>query len=58
MAERRIEGNFKQGWGIALLIVGLAVGAFAAAGLIKQRTFHSPNDVLAPAGSTGAPAAH
>jgi hypothetical protein len=54
MTERRIEANFQQGWGVALLIVALAVGAFAAAGYIKQRTYHSPNDVLAPSGATHA----
>jgi hypothetical protein len=40
--------NFSQGWGIAGLITGMAIGAFALAGYIKSRTFHSPNDVTAP----------
>ena len=49
MADRRIEGNFSQGWGVAAFIVLLAVGAFVVAGTIKKNTFHSPND---PGGAT------
>ncbi len=49
MADRRIEGNFSQGWGVAAFITLLAVGAFVAAGVYKKNTFHSPNDVTAPA---------
>jgi hypothetical protein len=49
MADRRIEGNFSQGWGVAAFITLLAVGAFVAAGVYKQNNFHSPNDVSAPA---------
>ena len=45
---RRIEGNFNQGWGIAAFITFLAAAGFATAFMIKQRTFHSPNDVTAP----------
>ena len=48
MAERRVEGNFSQGWGVAAFIVVLAVGAFVTAGVIKSRTYHSPNDPVAP----------
>lgn len=48
MQDRRIEGNFSQGWGIAGLIVLLAVVAFVSAGLVKRNTFRSPNDPLAP----------
>jgi hypothetical protein len=51
MAERRIEGNFSQGWGVAAFIVMLAVGAFVSAGVIKCRTYHSPNDPVAPSAS-------
>jgi hypothetical protein len=47
MASRRIEGNFNQGWGIGLLVVALAVGAFVVAGMIHQRTYRSPLDPLA-----------
>lgn len=59
MAGRRIEGNFNQGWGIAAFITLLAAAGFATAYTIKQRTFHSPNDVTAPTGSaeSHAPAA-
>jgi hypothetical protein len=56
MEDRRIEGNFSQGWGIAGFIVLLAVAAFVTAGLIKQNTFHAPVDALG-APPTAAPAA-
>jgi hypothetical protein len=56
MAGRRIEGNFNQGWGIAAFITLLAAAGFATAFMVKQRTFHSPNDVTAPTG--GASASH
>ena len=49
MEDRRIEGNFSQGWGIAGLITLLAVVAFITAGIIKSRTFQSPSDPLGPA---------
>lgn len=49
MADRRIEGNFSQGWGVAAFITLLAVGAFTLAGVIKKTTYHSPNDTMAPA---------
>ncbi len=54
MEDRRIEGNFSQGWGIAGLIVLLAVAAFVGAGLLKRNTFHPPTD---PLGGGPAPAA-
>lgn len=54
MADRRIEPNFSQGWGYAAFIVLLVIGAFSLAGVIKKSTFHSPNDVLAPAASAEA----
>ena len=59
MAGRRIEGNFNQGWGIAAFITLLAAAGFTTAYMIKQRTFHSPNDVTAPTsgGAEHAPAA-
>jgi hypothetical protein len=46
--NRRIEGNFSQGWGMALFITLLVVGAFVTAGLIHKRTYRSPRDVTAP----------
>ncbi len=58
MEDRRIEGNFSQGWGIAGLIVLLAVAAFVGAGLLKQRTFHPPTDPLGPAPSAATEAKH
>ena len=51
MAERRVEANFSQGWGVAAFIVVLAVGAFVTAGVINRKTFHSPNDPVAPSAS-------
>jgi hypothetical protein len=51
MADRTGKPNFSQGWGIAGFITALAVGSFALAGVIKQKTFHSPNDALAPSGA-------
>jgi hypothetical protein len=54
MEDRRIEGNFSQGWGIAGLIVLLAVAAFVGAGLLKRNTYHPPTD---PLGGASAPAA-
>jgi hypothetical protein len=58
MASRRIEGKFNQGWGIAALVTLMAVAGFATAYTLKQRTWHSPNDVTAPTpgGATHAPA--
>jgi hypothetical protein len=55
---RRIEANFNQGWGIAAFVTLLAAAGFATAFMINQRTFHSPNDVTAPAssGASHAPA--
>ncbi|HEX9563640.1 MAG TPA: hypothetical protein VF981_06705 [Gemmatimonadaceae bacterium] len=50
MNGRRIEGNFNQGWGVAAFVILLAVAGFATAYTLKQRTYHSPNDVTAPAG--------
>lgn len=54
----RSTPNFSQGWGIAGLITGMAVGSFLLAGYIKSQTYHSPNDVTAPTrGAAHAPAA-
>jgi hypothetical protein len=49
MEDRRIEGNFSQGWGIAGFIVILAVASFVIAGVIKRNTFHPPTDPLGTA---------
>ena len=45
--NRRIEGNFSQGWGVALFVTALVAGAFLTAGMIHKRTFRSPRDVTA-----------
>ena len=45
--DKRVEGSFSQGWGIAIFITALAVGSFVTAGLIHRATFRSPNDVSA-----------
>ena len=46
--DRRIEGNFSQGWGVALFITLLVAALFTTAGLIHKNTFHHPRDVTAP----------
>lgn len=51
MNGRRIEGSFRQGWGIAAFIVLLAVSGFAVAYVVHGNTYRSPNDVLGPAPS-------
>lgn len=51
MADRRIEGNFSQGWPFAAFIVLLVIGLYVGAGVFKKMTFQSPNDVLAPSSS-------
>lgn len=63
MAERRrIEGNFNQGWPVAIFITALAIGLFALAGYINHETYHDPIDPLrGPSSSTSTtlpPAAH
>jgi len=48
MAGRRIEGNFNQGWGIAVLVTLMAVAGFVTAYTIKSNTYHHPTDPTAP----------
>lgn len=56
--SRRVAADFNQGWGIAAFVTLLAAAGFAMAFLIKQRTYHNPNDVMAPSGGAAhAPAA-
>lgn len=50
MASSSERPNFSQGWGLAGLVTAMAVGAFLLAGYIKQTTYRSPNDPLAPSG--------
>ena len=54
MADRRIEGSFSQGWGIAALVTLLAVGCFVGAFMINRATHYSPTDTLAPTGGAAA----
>jgi hypothetical protein len=42
---RRIEGNFSQGWGVALFIIALVAGLFTTAGMIHKKTYRHPRDV-------------
>ena len=58
MEDRRIEGNFSQGWGIAAFIVLLAVAAFVTAGVVKRNTFHPPTDPLGGGSTPAAEAKH
>jgi len=46
-----------QGWGIALLVVLLAVTCWVGAWTIHRNTYREPTDPLAPAGSGHEPAA-
>ena len=48
LKHRRIEGNFSQGWGMALFIVLLVASAFGTAFWIHKTTYRSPRDVTAP----------
>jgi hypothetical protein len=41
--RRRVEGNFNQGWGVALLVIAIAIAANFAATMIHVRSYaHSP----------------
>lgn len=49
----------REGWGIALLIVVLAIGSAAFATVVHQRTYKHPTDVqFRAAGSASGGAAH
>ena len=45
MADKRIEGNFNQGWGVALLVILLAVVANVVATRIHFSGYGPGNDV-------------
>ena len=45
--DRRIEGNFSQGWSRALLVIALVVAGFVTAGLIHKKTYRHPRDPMA-----------
>jgi hypothetical protein len=44
-SSRRIEGQHNEGWGIAALVVGLAVACAASAWWIHTSTYHHPTDL-------------
>ena len=62
--NRRIEGNFSQGWPVAIFITLLVALAFATAGTIHKKTYRHPRDVTGeyrkekPAAGEGAEKAH
>ena len=49
---RHVPVNTSQGWGVAALVVLLALVLIATVVYINKTRFHSPNDVLAPSSST------
>jgi hypothetical protein len=44
--NRRIEGNFSQGWPVAIFITLLVAAAFVTAGTIHKKTYRHPRDVM------------
>jgi hypothetical protein len=60
--DRWVEAKTNQGWGIAALVVGLAVVCIVAVTIIHNRTYRSPNDVrfhgVGSGPASAAPAAH
>lgn len=48
--SRHVPVNTSQGWGVAALVVALAIALVAGVIYINKTQFHSPNDVLAPTG--------
>lgn len=48
---RHVPVNTSQGWGVAALVVALAIALVATVIYINKTRFHSPNDVLAPSTS-------
>lgn len=59
--ERWVEAKTNQGWGIAALVVGLAILCIVGATVMHKRTYKSPNDVTfhgIGGGSGARPAAH
>ena len=51
MEERYIKAHNNQGWGIAALVIALAIALVVWAWWMNRTTYHSPNDVLAPSSS-------
>lgn len=52
MTERYVKADNNQGWPIAIGVVILALALVAWAWNMNRTTYHSPNDVMAPAKST------
>ena len=52
--NRRIEGRFNEGWGVAGLVVALAVACVVGAWWLHSSTYHHPTDVRMEAVGTGA----
>ena len=50
--DRHVPVNTSQGWGVAAIVVLLAVTLVASVIYINKTRFHSPNDVLAPSSSS------
>jgi hypothetical protein len=46
--DRRIEGNFSQGWGVAAFIILLVAALWTTAFTIHKKTYRHPRDVTAP----------
>lgn len=42
--DRWVEAKTNEGWGIAALVIGLAVACIALATVIHQRTYRHPTD--------------
>ena len=53
--NRRIEGRFNDGWGIAGLVVALAVACALGAWWLHSTTYHHPTDLRMEAVGTAAP---
>ena len=44
-SDRRVEVKYNEGWGIAALVVGLALACIASAWWIHASTYHHPTDL-------------
>ena len=55
-SHRRIEGRFNEGWGIAALVVALAVACAVGAWWIHASTYHHPTDLRMHTVGADAPA--
>ena len=57
-SNRRIEGRFNEGWGVAALVVGLAVACAASAWWIHASTYYHPTDLRFEAMGTATAGGH